>query len=308
MAFLVGLPKRSNHTRATPISLKNIPNSSIISRKWNKHIRAVRPGITYHSRDAPRRFQVRIYCFCDYSFWTNLTLYRLNVEVIYVPDSTPDPFSLLCEAAYRRNTTIPGPDEDPDGWFTLSHANIHGKLCFNGRHAHLRCTVSWLYTYGMLGSVALTPSPYSSLLPNQCIFFSLSTHKINWSNPFSNVTLAGPWFPVTSAFTAKILKHLTHSQTMNTFGFASSVGYIYMKIRSRPIHVHRRSMATRSRLELSSKLRSLRELFGGQSVVRMSQIPVTCRARFIWISSCSPHLSFCCSKFQWAIIFFWSFV
>lgn len=106
-------------------------------------------------------------------------MYRLNVEVIYVPDSTPDPFSLLCEAAYRRNTTAPGPDEDPDGWFTLSHANIHGKLCFNGRHAHLRCTVSWLYTYGMLGSVALTPSPYSSLLPNQCIFFSLSTHKIN---------------------------------------------------------------------------------------------------------------------------------
>lgn len=71
--------------------------------------------------------------------------YRLNVEVTYTPESTPDPFSLLCEAAYHRNTTIPGPDEDPDGWLTLSHANIHGKLCFNGRHAHLRCTVSRPY-------------------------------------------------------------------------------------------------------------------------------------------------------------------
>ena len=78
-------------------------------------------------------------------------MYRLNVEVTYAPDSTPDPFSLLCEAAYRRNTTIPGPEEDPDGWFTLSHANIHGKLCFNGQHAHLRCTVSRSYFYRMFG-------------------------------------------------------------------------------------------------------------------------------------------------------------
>jgi hypothetical protein len=84
-------------------------------------------------------------------------MYRLNVQVAYVPDTTPDPFSLLCEAAYRRNTSTPGPDEDPDGWFTLSHANIHGKLSSNGRHvsndrqAHLRCTVSLLcYSYSML--------------------------------------------------------------------------------------------------------------------------------------------------------------
>ena len=100
-------------------------------------------------------------------------MYRLNVEVIYVPDSTPDPFSLLCEAAYSRNATTPGPEEDPDGWFTLSHANIHGKLCFTGRHAHLRCTVSQSYFYGMLGSSI--NSPYSFLLPNRCIFF-LSLH------------------------------------------------------------------------------------------------------------------------------------
>ena len=96
--------------------------------------------------------------------------------------------------------------------------------------------------------------------------------------------------------------HLTHSQTMNTFEFASSVGYIYMKIRSRPIQEHSRTRmrkVTKSHLELLSKSISLRELFGGQSP-RKNQIHVTCRARFIWIRSCSPHLSFCYSRSQWA--------
>ena len=119
-------------------------------------------------------------------FWTSL-VYRLNVEVAYAPESSPDPFSMLCEAAYRRNTTIPGPDEDPDGWFTLPHANIHGKLCFNGRHAHLRCTVSRSYSYRMLG--CNINSPYSSLLPNQYIFFSLSTHSRQSTDPFCSAML-----------------------------------------------------------------------------------------------------------------------
>lgn len=71
---------------------------------------------------------------------------RLNVDIVYRPDSTPNPFSLLCEAAYCENATTPGPDDDPVGWVTLPNANIHGKLSlFNDRHAHLRCTVSLLH-------------------------------------------------------------------------------------------------------------------------------------------------------------------
>ena len=103
--------------------------------------------------------------------------------------------------------------------------------------------------------------------------------------------------------------HLKHSQTMNTFEFASSVGYIYTKIRSRPIHERNKTrtpIVTKFHLELLSKSISLRELFGGQSV-RKNRIHVTCRARFIWIRGCSPHPSFCCSRFQWAV-FFLSFV
>ena len=114
-------------------------------------------------------------------------MYRLNVEVTYAPESTPDPFSLLCEAAYLRNTTIPGPDEDPDGWFTFPHANIHGKLCYTGRHAHLRCTVSRSYLYGMLGFGI--NSPYSSLLPNQYISFIFSTHTRQLTDPFCSAML-----------------------------------------------------------------------------------------------------------------------
>ncbi|KAF8806268.1 hypothetical protein BYT27DRAFT_7339440 [Phlegmacium glaucopus] len=67
---------------------------------------------------------------------------KLNVEIVYVPDITPEPFSLLREAAYRENTRLQGPDDDPEGWFTLPHANIHGKLFSSDQHAHLRCTVS----------------------------------------------------------------------------------------------------------------------------------------------------------------------
>ena len=104
-------------------------------------------------------------------------MYRLNVEVTYAPDSTPDPFSLLCEAAYRRNTTIPGPEEDPDGWFNLSHANIHGKLCFNGQHAHLRCTVSRSYFYRMfLGCSINSPYKLSLAKPVHLFPLLLSTH------------------------------------------------------------------------------------------------------------------------------------
>lgn len=242
-------------------------------------------------------------------FKASLTLHRLNVEVVYVPDITPNPFSSLCEAAYRRNASTPGPDEDPAGWLALSHANIHGKLLFNHQHlvndrqAYLRCTVSLLILrpYAMLD--CNINYPCSCLLPNQCVFFSLSKYStVNWSIRFSNVTLEEAWFPAILASTAQILKRLTCSQTMNASGFASSVGYIYMKIQSRPIHEHSRPrmpVVTRFHRGLLRKLRPLRELFGGQPV-RKNQIHVTCRARFIWIRSCSPHPSFYSSRFQWA--------
>lgn len=73
------------------------------------------------------------------------------MEIVYVPDIIgPDPFSSLGKAVYFENGKLPGPDDDPDCWFTLPHANIHGKLTFNERHAHLRCTVSLVYSYSIL--------------------------------------------------------------------------------------------------------------------------------------------------------------
>jgi hypothetical protein len=154
----------------------------------------------------------------------------------------------------------------------------------------------YLYLYAIININA----PYSFLLSNQCVLFSPSIQYNPLIPLFSNATLAEASFPAILPSTAKILKHLTHSQTTNASGFVSSVGYIYTGIRRKPIHEHSRSrmpMVTRPHLALLRKSRPSRELFGGQSL-QTNQIHDTCGARFIWMRSYSPRLSFYCSKFQ----------
>lgn len=142
--FLLAFPKeviiRGQHqylSKSYPTPRSFLENETDVSVQYDLVLRITHGMLRADSKSVFNAF--RNYYFEQFN------MYRLNVEVTYAPESTPDPFSLLCEAAYHRNTTIPGPDEDPDGWLTLSHANIHGKLCFNGRHAHLRCTVSRPY-------------------------------------------------------------------------------------------------------------------------------------------------------------------
>lgn len=67
--------------------------------------------------------------------------YRLRVNVAYVPDITPAPFSLLRNYAYGENTPLPGPEIDPEGWYALPTASIRGRL-FSERMVKLRSSVS----------------------------------------------------------------------------------------------------------------------------------------------------------------------
>ncbi|CAA7259913.1 unnamed protein product [Cyclocybe aegerita] len=66
---------------------------------------------------------------------------KLLVNIVYVPDVTPPPSSVLRQLAYGENMGLPGPEVDPIGWHTLPPALVRGKL-FNERNVKLQCTLS----------------------------------------------------------------------------------------------------------------------------------------------------------------------
>lgn len=65
---------------------------------------------------------------------------RIRTPVVYIPKITPDPFSHPRQLAYHENTVLPGPTEDPEGWFKLPMAKIRGVL-FQQRTVELDCQV-----------------------------------------------------------------------------------------------------------------------------------------------------------------------
>jgi len=74
-------------------------------------------------------------------------LHRLQAGIVYVPEITPPPASLLRQVAYSQAVRIPGPAADPLGWHELSPAtDIFGKLS-NGKSAKMQCSVC---TYGTI--------------------------------------------------------------------------------------------------------------------------------------------------------------
>ena len=67
--------------------------------------------------------------------------HRLHANVVYVPDITPAPSSLLRQVAYGQNMIVPRPDVDPSGWHALPPTTIKGRLS-SERKVKLQCTVS----------------------------------------------------------------------------------------------------------------------------------------------------------------------
>lgn len=59
-------------------------------------------------------------------------LYRIRTNITYLPASQPLAASQKRQQAYEAGAFIPGPLNDPDGWFTLPNATIRGIVTCHG--------------------------------------------------------------------------------------------------------------------------------------------------------------------------------
>ncbi|KAJ6584346.1 hypothetical protein B0H19DRAFT_1104763 [Mycena capillaripes] len=66
---------------------------------------------------------------------------ELQTMFVYVPALRPDPASPLRQVAYQENTPIPGPETDPEGWYTFPIVTIKGTV-FNHRTVEVQCAFS----------------------------------------------------------------------------------------------------------------------------------------------------------------------
>ncbi|KAJ7227394.1 hypothetical protein GGX14DRAFT_103947 [Mycena pura] len=84
---------------------------------------------------------------------------QLQTMFVYVPAIRPDPPSRLRQLAYRQNAPIPGPDMDPEGWYTLRPATVMGTV-FGARPVKIECHLSLAkplsYTRGSVIPCSLT--------------------------------------------------------------------------------------------------------------------------------------------------------
>ncbi|KAJ7170926.1 hypothetical protein C8R43DRAFT_71609 [Mycena crocata] len=84
---------------------------------------------------------------------------KLQTMFVYVPAIRPEPPSRIRQLAYRQNGPIPGPDADPEGWFTIRTATINGTV-FNARNVKIQCILSLAkplsYTRGSVIPCSLT--------------------------------------------------------------------------------------------------------------------------------------------------------
>lgn len=74
----------------------------------------------------------------------------------YLSGGKPSPFSTLRQLAYESNTTIPGPDVDPQGWKTFQPTVMRGCI-FKNRDTEVLCTVSG---YDLLIMLNIKPRPH----------------------------------------------------------------------------------------------------------------------------------------------------
>ncbi|KAF9009611.1 hypothetical protein BDQ17DRAFT_1072921 [Cyathus striatus] len=65
---------------------------------------------------------------------------KLHVSVTYIPDIVPPPLSEIRQLVCRDRIGVPGPEIDPDGWYTLPSTVISGQLLH--RPVELTCVFS----------------------------------------------------------------------------------------------------------------------------------------------------------------------
>ncbi|KAJ3501070.1 hypothetical protein NLJ89_g9505 [Agrocybe chaxingu] len=105
---------------------------------------------------------------------------KLLVNIVYVPDITPPPSSVLRQLAYGENMGLPGPEVDPIGWHTLPPALVRGKL-FNERNVKLQCTLS------IANPQSPTTAPLSMCSPIPSVSPSASSAGITASRHLASV-------------------------------------------------------------------------------------------------------------------------
>ncbi|KIK55159.1 hypothetical protein GYMLUDRAFT_176075 [Collybiopsis luxurians FD-317 M1] len=84
---------------------------------------------------------------------------NLQTTFVYIPATRPDPPSPLRQLAYQEHSSLPGPEADPNGWYTLPAAKVYGKL-FSNRVVEVTCRLSLAkplsYTRGTVIPLSLT--------------------------------------------------------------------------------------------------------------------------------------------------------
>ncbi|KAF9461997.1 hypothetical protein BDZ94DRAFT_1322890 [Collybia nuda] len=83
---------------------------------------------------------------------------KIRIPVVYIPKITPEPFSHLRQLAYRENTPLPDPIDDPEGWLTLPAANIRGVLFQRAVELDFQLSIAkpLCYTQGTVVPCSLT--------------------------------------------------------------------------------------------------------------------------------------------------------
>ncbi|KAF7316153.1 hypothetical protein MIND_00133500 [Mycena indigotica] len=66
---------------------------------------------------------------------------EIKTMFVYVPAIRPDPPSRLRQLAYRSNSSIPGPEIDPAGWYLCMPIVVQG-IVFNARPIQLQCLLA----------------------------------------------------------------------------------------------------------------------------------------------------------------------
>ncbi|KAF4563317.1 hypothetical protein EYR36_003758 [Pleurotus pulmonarius] len=80
---------------------------------------------------------------------------RIRTMVAHIPRIVAMPPLPLRQQAYQQNTVLFGPDDDDEGWLTLSPTMVYGKV-FNNRPAEVKCVVSHAPSYFFSPTLILT--------------------------------------------------------------------------------------------------------------------------------------------------------
>ncbi|KAJ7126828.1 hypothetical protein C8R44DRAFT_106214 [Mycena epipterygia] len=177
---------------------------------------------------------------------------QIKTRFGYIPNTRPDPPSLLRQLAYREHSMLPGPEVDPAGWQTSSTAVVRGTL-FKTRQAAVHCMLSLAnplsYTRGTvipcrmtlesgdnqaLDMVSAPSAPVVTL--RRCVRYqnpsTSSKREVDWVESFEDVCRA-VWWPSSGGDAApysrclegeiKLPKDLASSSSIGRFSVSYTV-------------------------------------------------------------------------------------